>query len=107
MKNSLKTATDIMGQMHVAYVPRNEIDRMVELRDKEQAEPDIEPNRRRLFDGGWGYCWGCNLAGLRVTEKLQAHHLSEWAEWDDADPDHVLALAQWWDPYGYATQRGD
>ena len=61
-------------------------------------------NRQRLIEEGHGYCWGCKLAGRHVTDNLQLHHLSEWAEWDDADPDKVLELAKWLDPYGYAAK---
>lgn len=69
--------------------------------------PDFEHNRQQLFDDGFGYCWGCRLAGIDKRDNLQCHHLSEWAEWDDVDPVHVLALAKWWDPYGYAAKMGD
>lgn len=67
----------------------------------------FERNRERLLADGHGYCWGCWLAGLHVTEDLQAHHLSEWSEWDDADPAAVLLLCRWLDPYGYAKAMGD
>jgi hypothetical protein len=68
---------------------------------------EFAKNRQRLIDDGFGYCFGCKLAGKHVTENLQCHHLSEWAEWDDADPEKVLALARWIDPYGYAAKDPD
>lgn len=40
MKSSLKTATDIMGQLHVSYVPRSEIEKMAVLREREKTEQD-------------------------------------------------------------------
>lgn len=58
-------------------------------------------NRQKILDDGHGYCYGCALAGEHVTDNLQLHHMSEWAEWDAASPEYVANLAKWWDPYGY------
>jgi len=68
---------------------------------------EFRRNRERLLADGHGYCFGCALAGRRVTEGLQLHHLAEWAEWDAADPSKVLAVARWLDPYGYARADPD
>lgn len=69
--------------------------------------PDFQKNRKRLIDDGHGYCWRCAFAGINKTDDLQCHHLSEWAEWDDADPVAVLRMAKAKDPYGYAAKMGD
>lgn len=69
--------------------------------------PIFERNRQRLMNDGHGECWGCKLAGRHVAEDLQCHHLSEWAEWEDADPALVLTLCRWLDPYGYARADPD
>ncbi len=68
---------------------------------------EFHRNRQKIIDDGFGYCWGCKLAGKHVTDDLQCHHLSEWAEWDDADLAKVLALAKILDPYGYAKADPD
>lgn len=68
---------------------------------------EFRRNREALLKAGHGYCWGCKLAGRDVTDNLQCHHLSEWAEWGDADPAKVLELCRRLDPYGYAKAMGD
>lgn len=66
--------------------------------------PDFQKNRQRLIADGHYHCFRCTLAGRTpVNPVLQCHHLSEWAEWGDADPAKVLELARWIDPYGYAA----
>lgn len=76
---------------------------------KESAK--YEHNRQTLIDDGHGYCFGCAIAGIHLPYHanggLQCHHLSEWAEWPDADPNYVKILAQWLDPYGYSSKMGN
>lgn len=40
MKTSLKTATDIMANLHRDYVPRAEIEKQIEIRERAEAEQD-------------------------------------------------------------------
>lgn len=69
--------------------------------------PDYQHNRQTIIDDGHYFCWRCAIAKRTPKTELQCHHLSEWAEWNDADHDKALAIAKFFDPYGYAKKIGE
>ena len=48
---------------------------------------------------------GCWVCGTR--EKLEVHHLHEWALWPKLDAEKVLEFLRCFDPYGFSRHMGE
>lgn len=103
-----------MSDASVRMIPAHELTLKVSVpewvpghEDRGHDMPDFIHNRKQLHDDGHDFCLGCAIAGIILKDDLQCHHLSEWAEWNSADPEAVLRLAQHLDIYGYAAKIGD
>lgn len=48
---------------------------------------------------------GCLVCGTR--EEREAHHWFEWSAWEKMDPQKMLLVLRWLDPYGFGHHKGD